>query len=211
MPDALLVCQEMQVAIETQRFGFEPIGSCPETLLRLNHSVSKELFLPCTEEGQFVPRRRILYGTVHGEKLTVYFYNFMPFLSAALMNMIARATSWYNSRSRLVREIGLHKMGITHLSPLEHYQSPPENPYLVLVWRNPEELMDKDYPPDDLQVTAIDALPKGYPESLFRLYRRACHPYLFLNRSPCLIQDQLEQMRYIRYVLNFDQFVIDQF
>ncbi|VDM65306.1 unnamed protein product, partial [Strongylus vulgaris] len=192
MPDALLVCQEMQVAIETQRFGFEPIGSCPETLLRLNHSVSKELFLPCTEEGQFVPRRRILYGTVHGEKLTLYFYNFMPFLSASLMNMVARATSWYNSRSRLVREIGLHKMGITHLSPLEHFQSPPENPYLVLVWRNPEELMDKDYPPDDLQVTAIDALPKGYSESLFH------HPYLFMNRSPCLIQDQLEQMRYIR-------------
>ncbi|RCN51871.1 hypothetical protein ANCCAN_01959 [Ancylostoma caninum] len=166
MPDALLVCQEMQVAIETQRFGFEPVGTCPETLLRLNHGVSKELFLPCTEEGQFVPRRRILYGTVHGEKLTLYFYNFMPFLSASLMNMVARATSWYNSRARLVREIGLHKMGITHLSPLE--------------------------------VTAIDALPKGYSESLFRLYRRAYHPYLFLNRSPCLIQDQLEQMRYIR-------------
>lgn len=109
MPDALLVCQEMQVAIETQRFGFEPVGTCPETLLRLNHggwfynfkdicrsetykrcSVSKELFLPCTEEGQFVPRRRILYGTVHGEKLTLYFYNFMPFLSASLMNMVAR-------------------------------------------------------------------------------------------------------------------------
>ncbi|KAL6736424.1 hypothetical protein Aduo_006779 [Ancylostoma duodenale] len=198
MPDALLVCQEMQVAIETQRFGFEPVGTCPETLLRLNHGVSKELFLPCTEEGQFVPRRRILYGTVHGEKLTLYFYNFMPFLSASLMNMVARATSWYNSRARLVREIGLHKMGITHLSPLEHFQSSSDNPYLVLVWRHPEELLDKDYPPDDLQVTAIDALPKGYSESLFRLYRRAYHPYLFLNRSPCLIQDQLEQMRYIR-------------
>ncbi|VDL65576.1 unnamed protein product [Nippostrongylus brasiliensis] len=90
MPDALLVCQEMQVAIETQRFGFEPVGSCPETLLRLNNSVSKELFLPCTEEGHFVPRRRIMYGTVYGEKLTLYFYNFMPSLSASLMNMVAR-------------------------------------------------------------------------------------------------------------------------
>ncbi|VDO73333.1 unnamed protein product [Heligmosomoides polygyrus] len=90
MPDALLVCQEMQVAIETQRFGFEPVGTCPETLLRLNNSVSKELFLPCTEEGHFVPRRRIMYGTVYGEKLTLYFYNFMPSLSASLMNMVAR-------------------------------------------------------------------------------------------------------------------------
>ncbi|ETN86035.1 hypothetical protein NECAME_06110, partial [Necator americanus] len=214
MPDAVLVCQEMQVAIETQRFGFDPVGTCPEILLRLNHGVSKELFLPCTEEGQFVPRRRVLYGTVYGEKVTLYFYNFMPFLSASLMNMVARATSWYNSRARLVREIGLHKMGISHLSPLEHLHSSSDNPYLVLVWRHSEELVDKDYPPDDLQVTAIDALPKGYSKSLFRLYRRACegfikgpeminernsdHPYLFLNRSPCLIQDQLEQMRYIR-------------
>ncbi|WKX97226.1 hypothetical protein Q1695_013136 [Nippostrongylus brasiliensis] len=199
MPDALLVCQEMQVAIETQRFGFEPVGSCPETLLRLNNSVSKELFLPCTEEGHFVPRRRIMYGTVYGEKLTLYFYNFMPSLSASLMNMVARATSWYNSRARLVREIGLHKMGITHLSPLEYFQSPTDNPYLVLVWRHPDELLDKDYPPDDLQITAIDALPKGYASTLFRLYRKAdYHHRLLLNRSPCLIQDQLEQMRCIR-------------
>uniref|UniRef100_A0A158PBD6 C2 domain-containing protein n=1 Tax=Angiostrongylus cantonensis TaxID=6313 RepID=A0A158PBD6_ANGCA len=109
-----------------------------------------------------------------------------------------RATSWYNARARLVREIGLHKMGITHLSPLEHFQSPSNNPYLVLVWRNPEELMDKDYPPDDLQVTAIDALPKGYSSSLFRLYRRDHNPHLLVHRSPCLIQDQLEQMRNIR-------------
>ncbi|KJH51322.1 hypothetical protein DICVIV_02525 [Dictyocaulus viviparus] len=154
-PDALLVCLDMQVAIETQRFGFEPVGTCPETLLRLNNYVSKELFLPCTEESQFVPRRRILYGTVNGEKLTLYFYNFMPFLSASLINMVTRATSWYNARARLVREIGLHKMGITHLSPLECSQSSSENPYLVLVWRHPEELIDKDYPPDDLQVVAF--------------------------------------------------------
>ncbi|XGW11349.1 hypothetical protein V3C99_012672 [Haemonchus contortus] len=198
MPDAVVICQEMQVAIETQRFGFEPVGACPETLLRLNNSVSKELFLPCTEEGHFVPRRRIMYGTVYGEKLTLYFYNFMPSLSASLMNMVARATSWYNSRARLVREIGLHKMGITYLSPLEYFQSPTDNPYLVLVWRHPDELLDKDYPPDDLQITAIDALPKGYSASLFRLYRRPDIPHLLLNRSPCLIQDQLEQMRQIR-------------
>ncbi|VDM60227.1 unnamed protein product [Angiostrongylus costaricensis] len=198
VPDAILICMDVQVAIETQRFGFDPVGACPETLLRLNNCVSKELFLPCTEESQFIPRRRLLYGTVHGEKLTLYFYNFMPFLSASLMNMVARATSWYNARARLVREIGLHKMGITHLSPLEHFQSPSNNPYLVLVWRHPEELMDKDYPPDDLQVTAIDALPKGYSSSLFRLYRRDHNPHLLVHRSPCLIQDQLEQMRNIR-------------
>ncbi|KAE9416775.1 hypothetical protein Angca_005932, partial [Angiostrongylus cantonensis] len=204
VPDAILICMDVQVAIETQRFGFEPVGACPETLLRLNNCVSKELFLPCTEESQFIPRRRLLYGTVHGEKLTLYFYNFMPFLSASLMNMVARATSWYNARARLVREIGLHKMGITHLSPLEHFQSPSNNPYLVLVWRNPEELMDKDYPPDDLQVTAIDALPKGYSSSLFRLYRRDHNPHLLVHRSPCLIQDQLEQMRNIRTAFSID-------
>ncbi|KAK5985858.1 hypothetical protein GCK32_002224 [Trichostrongylus colubriformis] len=215
MPDALLVCQEMQVAIETQRFGFEPerelsarekkTGSkdycsldAPLTYNIVLFIVSKELFLPCTDEGHFVPRRRIMYGTVYGEKLTLYFYNFMPSLSASLMNMVARATSWYNSRARLVREIGLHKMGITFLSPLEYSQSSTDNPYLVLVWRHPDELLDKDYPPDDLQITANEALPKGYSASLFRLYRRADIPHSLLNRSPCLIQDQLEQMRHIR-------------
>lgn len=41
----------------------------------------------------------------------------------------------------------------------QYFQSPTENPYLVLVWRHPDELLDKDYPPDDLQVGVVGFRP----------------------------------------------------
>lgn len=54
--------------------------------------------------------------------------------------MVANVLSWQNARSRLLREIGLHKMGVTHLSG--RITSTGEQ----LVWLNSELLSEYEIP-----------------------------------------------------------------
>uniref|UniRef100_A0A1I7X9M9 DH domain-containing protein n=1 Tax=Heterorhabditis bacteriophora TaxID=37862 RepID=A0A1I7X9M9_HETBA len=43
VPDLLLVCMVQDVAVETLRFGFDPVGACPETLLKLGAFAIKSI------------------------------------------------------------------------------------------------------------------------------------------------------------------------
>ncbi|VDN44672.1 unnamed protein product [Gongylonema pulchrum] len=48
-------------------------------------------------------------------QITMYLYNYSTDAAEAVYKVVANVLSWQNARWRLLREIGLHKMGITHL------------------------------------------------------------------------------------------------
>lgn len=51
--------------------------------------------------------------------MTLFLYNYASDFVAWTKEIVERTILWHNARSRLLREIGLHKMGITHLSTLK--------------------------------------------------------------------------------------------
>lgn len=72
----------------------------------------------------------------------LYLYNYSAESSEQIYKLVASAAAWHNAKSRLLREIGLHKMGITHLGG---YVLPNDK---GLVWLN-AELLAKDKVPED--------------------------------------------------------------
>ena len=91
---------------------------------------------------------------------------------AKAREIVERATLWHNARSRLLREIGLHKMGITHLSTLKSADA-KYNSYLLLTWMDPETLVNNDYPVDSLTTPDFTNIPRIYAQLLLKLYRFA--------------------------------------
>lgn len=51
-------------------------------------------------------------------EVTVYLYNFESSRVSELMGAAMKFALWQEARVSLVREVALHKIGITHLSPL---------------------------------------------------------------------------------------------
>lgn len=48
-------------------------------------------------------------------QIILYLYNYSSEAAERVHQKVSDVISWQNARSRLLREIGLHKMGITHL------------------------------------------------------------------------------------------------
>lgn len=67
-------------------------------------------------------------------------YNYSSDAAEQIYQMIANVLSWQNARSRLLREIGLHKMGVTHLCG----RIAPTGDELV--WLNSELLSEYEIP-----------------------------------------------------------------
>lgn len=124
---------------------------CVKCLTDLNFLISAQLqfFLPHKEP--FIPRKRLLYVVARNETLTLFLYNYSTEWCDKAREIVERTVLWHNTRSRLLCDIGLHKMGITHLSTLRDKRT-TNNSYLLLTWMDPETLIRHDYPPDDLKV-----------------------------------------------------------
>lgn len=68
---------------------------------------SNSKFLPSVHP--FVPRQKIIYLIVRGENITLFLYNYVNDVVQKIKEIVERAILWHNARSRLLREIGLHK------------------------------------------------------------------------------------------------------
>lgn len=130
-------------------------------------------FLPSLKP--FIPRQRLIYLVARGETMTLFLYNYGNEIAVKVKEVVERTVLWHNARSRLLREIGLHKMGITHLSTLKSSDS-RFNSYLLLAWMDPETLVHNDYPVEVLNTPDFSKLPKRYALLLLKLYRYAGNP-----------------------------------
>uniref|UniRef100_A0A915DS17 Uncharacterized protein n=1 Tax=Ditylenchus dipsaci TaxID=166011 RepID=A0A915DS17_9BILA len=176
--DLVLLAYNEQQCLDTLRYGSgQEQGSIPASLVKLadveQNTYSK--FLPSLKP--FIPRQRLLYLIMRGENSTCYLYNYTNEVVAKTKEVVERAILWHNARSRLLREIGLHKMGITHLSTLGAQVNNAKNPdskfnsYLLLTWMDPETLVRNDYPVDNLTTPDFSKIPRLYAQLLLKLYR----------------------------------------
>ena len=117
-----------------------------------------------------MPRRRLFFVTIRGEAISLFLYNVNPETTLKVKEIVERAVFWNNARSRLLREIGLHKMQITHLSTLKSAE-PKVNFYQLLIWRDPELLITHDYPPDNIKSADISKIPKKFARMFLKIYR----------------------------------------
>ncbi|CAD5211766.1 unnamed protein product [Bursaphelenchus okinawaensis] len=141
------------------------------------------------------PRRRMLYLFARGETITMFLYNYTKDLCSKAKEVVKRTVLWHNARSRLLREVGLHKMGITHLNTLKNSDY---NTYLSLTWQNPETLVRNDYPPDDVKYPDFSKIPKKYAQLLLKLYRFSDSAFVAKNFSADPFEDQTQQMLTLR-------------
>uniref|UniRef100_A0A915Q6J3 Protein SZT2 n=1 Tax=Setaria digitata TaxID=48799 RepID=A0A915Q6J3_9BILA len=147
-------------------------------------------FLP--QIAPFVPRQHLLYLVSKGETATLYLYNYSSDAAEQVHRMVANILSWQNARSRLLREIGLHKMGVTHL--LGRITPAGEE----LVWLNSELLSEYEIPQHG-SVCFDKRLVSGtqyiQAEPLMHLYRHTTLAFLPFNLN-CnnLFEDQCSQM-----------------
>uniref|UniRef100_A0A183C3E2 SH2 domain-containing protein n=1 Tax=Globodera pallida TaxID=36090 RepID=A0A183C3E2_GLOPA len=161
----------------------------------LSSRISLSKFLPCTKP--FIPRQRLLYLLVRGETINLFLYNYTNDVVAKAREIVERCTLWHNARSRLLREIGLHKMGITHLSTLKSADA-RLNSYMLLTWMDPETLVNNDYPVDSLTTPDFSNIPRIYAQLLLKLYRFADPAFVAKGISPWVFEDQTQQMLALR-------------
>ncbi|VDN93928.1 unnamed protein product [Brugia pahangi] len=154
-------------------------------------------FLP--QIAPFVPRQHLLYLLSKGETATLYLYNYSSDAAEQVYQMVANVLSWQNARSRLLREIGLHKMGVTHLSG----RITPTSEELV--WLNSELLSEYEIPQHG-SVHFDKRLVSGthyiQAEPLMHLYRHTTLAFLPLNlNSDNLFEDQCSQMVFLEKMM----------
>ncbi|EJW81845.1 hypothetical protein WUBG_07247, partial [Wuchereria bancrofti] len=147
-------------------------------------------FLP--QIAPFVPRQHLLYLLSKGETATLYLYNYSSDAAEQVYQMVANVLSWQNARSRLLREIGLHKMGVTHLSG----RITPTGEELV--WLNSELLSEYEIPQHGsihFDKRLVSGTHYIQAEPIMHLYRHTTLAFLPLNlNSDNLFEDQCSQM-----------------
>ncbi|CAB3405178.1 unnamed protein product [Caenorhabditis bovis] len=178
---------------ETQNRGDDKVVEY--VTLFQNHLHGK--FEPLIETNAFVPRQRLLMALVKGEVMTIYFYNFHPNILNEVQTRVQKIASWYNAKTQLLREIGLQKMGITHLSP-RAVSAQPEFNYEQLIWKGPEQLIRKSIPPERVVFPTNMNNPE-YSNIFFRMYRQpqlqtTMGSSLMVYKSDCVAANHFEQM-----------------
>lgn len=76
-----------------------------------------QFFLP--HKDPFIPRKRLLYVVARNDILTLFIYNYSTEQCEMAREIVEKTVLWHNTRSRLLCDIGLHKLGMTHLSALK--------------------------------------------------------------------------------------------
>ncbi|KAI1712494.1 KICSTOR complex protein SZT2 [Ditylenchus destructor] len=195
--ELVLVAYNEQQTLDTLRRGQEPSVPMPTSLIKLADSEQDTYskFLPNLKP--FIPRQRLIYLIMRGEGSTCYLYNYTNDVVSKTKEIVERAILWHNARSRLLREIGLHKMGITHLSTLKSADA-KFNSYLLLTWMDPETLVRNDYPVDNLETPDFSKIPRLYAQMLLKLYRFSDPAFVAKNLNPSPFEDQTQQMLTLR-------------
>ncbi|KHN85310.1 Protein SZT2, partial [Toxocara canis] len=163
----------------------------PDALAEVTSSGDNSFrFLP--HVSPFVPRQHLLFFIVRGEVASLYLYNYSAKAAERIQKLFSSIISWHNGRSRLLREIGLHKMGITHL-PASISPS-----CKGLVWLNAALLYKYDFPEEGTaefdQQFINDVLEPSEARLRMKLYRHSNASFLAINLMPTFFEDQCEQM-----------------
>ncbi|UMM15912.1 hypothetical protein L5515_013143 [Caenorhabditis briggsae] len=133
-----------------------------------NHLHGK--YSPLVQTNIYAPRQRLMMAYLKGDFMTVYFYNYHSNIHRDAVDTMKRIVGFHNAKSRLLREIGLHKMGITHLSPF-HTEPLNEYDYEVLIWTDPMSLISKEFPSEHKPPPAFMKEPQC-SNIFFRMYRQ---------------------------------------
>ncbi|CAJ0960348.1 unnamed protein product, partial [Mesorhabditis belari] len=210
-PDFLMLTVVKEIAEETMRYGFEPEGDPPEVLKVLAKEGAREMFVPeMTDLGKsydrvssaenrsaFVPRRRLFYAIFRANKLTVFLYNFKPDLARQISAQITRLTHWHNAKSRLIREIALHKTGFQHFS--DNIYKNTDNPYIEQLWKQPEEVLAEEMSKRVSFHSRTSNINRSHNAPILdRIYRQINPAFLARNQYPCMWRDQIEQFKTLR-------------
>uniref|UniRef100_A0A7E4VP94 VWFA domain-containing protein n=1 Tax=Panagrellus redivivus TaxID=6233 RepID=A0A7E4VP94_PANRE len=151
----------------------------------------------------FVPRRRLLFVTIKGEILTLFQYNMEAEIMQTVTDIVERTVFWNNARCRLLREIGLHKMRVSHLTTLVSGDARDEL-YQPLKWRDPQILVSHDYPPDSFRPADYPNPPKDLSSKFLRLYRLSNPDFVLKHNSASKFDDQITQFLALRQDIRDD-------
>ncbi|CAG9533303.1 unnamed protein product [Cercopithifilaria johnstoni] len=195
-PSLIMLAYNFQYSEAILKYGADSRSNIiPAAIEEVLHDqkASSMHFLP--QIAPFVPRQHLLYLLSKGETATLYLYNYSSDAAEQIYQMVANVLSWQNARSRLLREIGLHKMGVTHLSGRI---TPTDE---ELVWLNSELLSEYEIPQhgsiyfDKRLVRGVQYIQA---EPLMHLYRHITLDFLPFNLSSNnLFEDQCSQMVFL--------------
>ncbi|KAI6221740.1 Protein SZT2 [Aphelenchoides besseyi] len=203
---AVLAFNEREFLDSISRIGYpQPRGRTStllsESLLNLCTPASRESqlqFYPPFKEP-YIPRQRLLFLVVRGREsaITLFLYNYAPEVCETTRDLVQRTVLWHNARSRLLRDIGVQKLGVTHLIPQPDFDL-ERNPYLLLTCMEPEALIRHELPPEDLKMPDFSRVPRKYAQLFFKLYRFAEPAFVAKNFSTDPFEDQTQQMLTLR-------------
>uniref|UniRef100_A0AC35U605 VWFA domain-containing protein n=1 Tax=Rhabditophanes sp. KR3021 TaxID=114890 RepID=A0AC35U605_9BILA len=143
----------------------------------------------------FVPRQHMLLIVIRGLKIILYTYNISPDLCISLKQSFVRTIQWHNAKSKMFKVIHLQKLGIYHLSPMVPKKD-YSDVYDVFINKNPDALMDLDYPPSLLEIPDYSSYPSSYGKHIFRMFRDS--PEIRLAPSNAFAENQYDQYRKLR-------------
>ncbi|XP_057320134.1 KICSTOR complex protein SZT2-like [Microplitis mediator] len=78
-------------------------------------------FNPLIQESNFIPRQRLLLAKVQGDEFILYIYNWSKERSEKLIKQATNLGTWLSSRSVLLSNVVMQKLGIFHHQPMESY------------------------------------------------------------------------------------------
>ncbi|GMR35958.1 hypothetical protein PMAYCL1PPCAC_06153, partial [Pristionchus mayeri] len=196
-PGVVVVAFSIAVWEDSIRYARGAVGEPPDSLLEMQHEDKREQFeprFPNTARNSYIPRLRFVTVTLSGKKVTLYSYNLRHDLHSMMVEDVRTAVQWHEARMLLLRQIGLHKMGITHLAPTQELPYDEGGPYATRIWRCTESYLESDFPPGH----SCEITPKECILSMSRLYRGIEPAFVTAGILNCFVDDQFSQLQMIR-------------
>ncbi|KAH0546460.1 KICSTOR complex protein SZT2-like isoform X1 [Cotesia glomerata] len=98
------------------------INNIPEPdLLMPKDQKLLQKFNPLIQETNFIPRQRLLLAKVQGDEFILYMYNWSKERSEKLIKQATNLGAWLSSRSVLLSNVVMQKLGIFHHQPMESF------------------------------------------------------------------------------------------
>ncbi|XP_043281050.1 KICSTOR complex protein SZT2-like isoform X2 [Venturia canescens] len=76
-------------------------------------------FNPLIQESKYVPRQRLLLAKIQNDNFVLYMYNWSKERSEKLIKQATNLGTWLSSRSTLLTNITMQKLGIFHHQPVQ--------------------------------------------------------------------------------------------
>ncbi|GMT14320.1 hypothetical protein PFISCL1PPCAC_5617, partial [Pristionchus fissidentatus] len=196
-PTVAIVSFAESVWTDSMKFSEKCNGLPPGSLIEMQQEDKREQFEPRFPVGNkqtYIPRLRFIAVTLSGKTVTLYTYNLRYDLHLMMAEDLLIAFQWHEAKMLLLRQIGLQKMGITHLAPTHEVSSEEGGPYATRIWRCTESYLESDFPPGH----SCEKTPKECILSMSRLYRGVEPAFVTAGLTECRVADQFTQLQLIR-------------